>query len=114
MAKQEAIRFIYDKVKLYERDEFNVAHRYGDLPDNILNTFKELNLDYTVSADESCYDRVSDTPQFKYWYLEIKYAGYKIKGFILATGNGEPIKTGKDVIQISENFESYSLKVILV
>ena len=119
MTKQEAIRFIYDKVKLYERDEFNVAHRYGDLPDNILNTFKELNLDYTVSADESCYDRVSDTPQFKYWYLEIKFIDdkgedNKIKGFILATGNGEPIRTGKDVIQISENFKSYSLKVILV
>ncbi len=114
MTKQEAICFIYDKVKLYERDEFNVAHRYGELPNNILNTFDDLKLEYTVSADDSCYDRVSDTPQFKYWYLEIKFEGHIIKGFILATGNGEPIKTGKDVIQISENFESYSLKVILV
>ena len=116
-SKQEAIDILYDKVKQYERTEFDVAHRYGDLPNHILDTFKDL--DYTVSADSTCYDRVSDTPQSKYWYLEIKFIddngdNNKIKGFILATGNGEPIRTGKDVIQISENFKSYSLKVILV
>ena len=116
-SKQEAINILYSKVSQYERTEFDIAHRYGDLPNKILDTFKGL--DYTVDADSTCYDRVSDTPQFKYWYLEIKFIDdkgqdNKIKGFILATGNGEPIRTGKDVIQISENFKSYSLKVILV
>ena len=110
-SKQEAINILYSKVSQFERVEFDIAHRYGDLPNKILDTFKGL--------DSTCYDRVSDTPQFKYWYLEIKFIddkgeNNKIKGFILATGNGEPIKTGKDVIQISENFKSYSLKVILV
>jgi len=116
-SKQEAINILYSKVSQYERTEFDVAHRYGDLPNQILDTFKGL--DYTVNADSTCYDRVSDTPQFKYWYLEIKFIDNKgednkIKGFILATGNGEPIKTGKDIIQISDNFKTYSLKVILV
>ena len=117
LSKQEAITILYDKVKQYERTEFDVAHRYGELPNHILDVFKDL--DYTVSADSTCYDRVSDTPQFKYWYLEVKFTDdkgddNKIKGFILATGNGDPIRLGKDVIQISENFKSYSLKVILV
>ena len=70
-SKQEAINILYSKVSQYERTEFDITHRYGYLPNKILDTFKGL--DYTVDADSTCYDRVSDTPQFKYWYLEIKF-----------------------------------------
>jgi hypothetical protein len=118
-SKKEAIDFLYTKIKKYERDEFDIAHRYGDLPNNILDTFKELGLDCSAVSDSTCYDKLNETPQFKYWYININFVDdnnleNKIKGFILAMGNRNPKKIGKDVIQISENFDSYSLKVVLV
>ena len=41
-SKQEAINILYSKVSQFERVEFDIAHRYGDLPNKILELMPTL------------------------------------------------------------------------
>ena len=91
MTKQEAIRFIYDKVKLYERDEFNVAHNFPN-PFNPSTT-----IGYTVESAGNVKITIFDIRGQKVYEL---VNGFHMPGIQYnATWNAEnqsnkPISTG--------------------